>query len=73
VSSFSNPVQGLGSGFYDRPPTLHPVLEKTRVAFLQPVMVQTIHADPCVGLYFREDVVVTTDRRGRVAVWKRPS
>ncbi|KAH8548815.1 WD40 repeat-like protein [Umbelopsis sp. PMI_123] len=72
VSSFSNPVQSLGSGSYDKPPTLHPVLEKTRVAFLQPVMVQTIHADPCVGLYFREDVVVTTDRRGRVAVWKRP-
>ncbi|KAG2181848.1 hypothetical protein INT44_008664 [Umbelopsis vinacea] len=72
VSSFSNPVQGLGSGYYEKPPTLHPVLEKNRVAFLQPVMVQTIHADPCVGLYFREDVVVTTDRRGRVAVWKRP-
>ncbi|KAM3586568.1 hypothetical protein VKS41_001637 [Umbelopsis sp. WA50703] len=73
VSSFSNPVLGHGSGFHDRPPTLHPALEKTRVAFLQPVMVQTIHADPCVGLYFREDVVVTTDRRGRVTVWKRPS
>ncbi|KAJ2961583.1 hypothetical protein NQZ79_g3116 [Umbelopsis isabellina] len=46
VSSFSNPVLGPGSGFHDRPPTLHPALEKNQVAFLQPVMVQTIHADP---------------------------
>lgn len=57
----------------DRGPTVHPVQSKTEVAFLQPTMVKTIHGDPCVGVYFREDVVVTTDKRGRVSTWQRPS
>ncbi|KAI9305818.1 WD40-repeat-containing domain protein [Cunninghamella echinulata] len=57
----------------DRPATLHPVVSKTEVAILQPTMVKTIHADPCVGVYFREDAIITTDKRGRVCVWKRPS
>lgn len=57
----------------DRRPIVHPVLSKTEVAFLQPTVVKTIHGDPCVGVYFREDVMVTTDKRGRVSVWKRPS
>lgn len=57
----------------DRRPTVHPVQSKTKVAFLQPTMVKTIHGDPCVGVYFREDVVVTTDKRGRVSTWQRPS
>lgn len=57
----------------DRPVTLHPAASKTEVALLQPTVVKTVHADPCVGVYFREDVIVTTDKRGRVCVWKRPS
>ncbi|CAO3642589.1 unnamed protein product [Cunninghamella blakesleeana] len=57
----------------DRPTTLHPVVSKTEVAILQPTVVKTIHADPCVGVYFREDAIITTDKRGRVCVWKRPS
>ncbi|CAO3644822.1 unnamed protein product [Cunninghamella echinulata] len=57
----------------DRPATLHPVVSKTEVAILQPTMVKTIHADPCAGVYFREDAIITTDKRGRVCVWKRPS
>ncbi|KAI7898075.1 WD40-repeat-containing domain protein [Cokeromyces recurvatus] len=53
-------------------PIVHPVLLKTQVAFLQPTVVKTIHGDPCIGIYFREDVIVTTDKRGRVSIWKRP-
>ncbi|KAI9315108.1 WD40-repeat-containing domain protein [Dichotomocladium elegans] len=56
----------------DNQPTLHPIQSKNHVAFLQPTVVKAIHADPCVGIYFREDVIVTTDRRGRVSVWQRP-
>ncbi|ORX57455.1 WD40 repeat-like protein [Hesseltinella vesiculosa] len=51
---------------------LHPVISKADVAILQPAAVNTVHADPCVGVYFREDVIVTTDKRGRVCSWKRP-
>ena len=56
----------------DQAPTVHPIQSKNQVAFLQPTMVKTVHADPCVGVYFREDVIVTTDRKGRVGVWQRP-
>ncbi|KAL1920333.1 uncharacterized protein VTP21DRAFT_1479 [Calcarisporiella thermophila] len=51
---------------------VHPVLPKTEVAMLQPVMAKSIHSDPVVELHFREDAVVTTDRKGRVKVWTRP-
>src|SRR5262249_48823197 len=47
-----------------RPPALHPVLPKSNVPILQPSTVCTVHPDPTVGITFREDVIVTTDRRG---------
>lgn len=67
------PPSSILATMQDRRPTVHPVQSKTEVAFLQPTMVKTIHGDPCVGVYFREDVVVTTDKRGRVSTWQRPS
>ncbi|KAI8328984.1 WD40-repeat-containing domain protein [Chlamydoabsidia padenii] len=73
VSSMTNPnSNNIMQNALDRPVTLHPAASKTEVAFLQPTVVKTVHADPCVGVYFREDVIVTTDKRGRVCVWKRP-
>jgi hypothetical protein len=57
----------------NRHPIVHPVQSKTDVAFLQPTMVKAIHGDPCVGVYFREDVIVTTDKRGKINLWKRPA
>ncbi|KAI8096601.1 WD40-repeat-containing domain protein [Halteromyces radiatus] len=70
VSSTTNP--NLIQSSPNRPTTVHAVASKTEVAFLQPTVVKTIHADPCVGVYYREDAIVTTDKRGRVCVWKRP-
>ncbi|KAI8881923.1 WD40 repeat-like protein [Backusella circina FSU 941] len=52
---------------------VHPVPSKTQVAFLQPTMLKSIHGDPCSGVYFREDAIVTTDKRGKVNIWKRAS
>jgi hypothetical protein len=53
-------------------PVLHPPLRKNQAAILQPTTVKAIHADPCVSLVFRENTLVTTDRRGRVRTWGRP-
>ncbi|KAI9319659.1 WD40-repeat-containing domain protein [Dichotomocladium elegans] len=53
-------------------PTLHALQAKTHVAFLQPTVVKTIHADPCVAVYFRKDIIITTDKRGRICMWRRP-
>ncbi|CAO3597832.1 unnamed protein product [Absidia cylindrospora] len=72
VSSMTHPSANTIQTATDRPVTVHPVASKTDIAFLQPTVVKTVHADPCVGVYFREDVIVTTDKRGRVCVWKRP-
>ncbi|CAO0803166.1 unnamed protein product [Mucor circinelloides] len=74
VSSVNSPpLSSILATMQDRKPTIHPVQSKTEVAFLQPTVVKTIHGDPCVGVYFREDVMVTTDKRGRVSIWQRPS
>jgi hypothetical protein len=53
-------------------PTIHPLIKKNLTAVLQPTIVRIIHADPCVGLEFREQMLVTTDRRGRTRTWGRP-
>ncbi|KAI9357750.1 WD40-repeat-containing domain protein [Pilaira anomala] len=53
-------------------PTIHPALKKCQVPFLQPIVKQTIHPDPCVDIVYRMDSIVTTDRRGRIRVWSRP-
>lgn len=56
----------------DHLPVLHPPLRKNQAAILQPITVKAIHADPCVSLTFRENTLITTDRRGRVRTWGRP-
>lgn len=53
-------------------PTLHPAPNKSQVPLLQPSTSRTLHADPCVDLIFRQDCIVTTDRRGRIRTWGRP-
>ncbi|KAI8646587.1 WD40-repeat-containing domain protein [Parasitella parasitica] len=74
VSSVNSPpLSSILAAIQDHNPVVHPVQSKTEVAFLQPTAMKTIHGDPCVGVYFREDAVVTTDKRGRVSVWQRPS
>ncbi|ORY96869.1 WD40-repeat-containing domain protein [Syncephalastrum racemosum] len=52
--------------------TVHPILNKNQVPYLQPIMVQSVHADPCSDISFRKDSIVTTDRRGRIRTWGRP-
>lgn len=52
--------------------TLHPIMTKDQVPYLQPVVAQTVHPDPCSDLSFQPNCIVTTDRRGRVRSWKRP-
>jgi hypothetical protein len=53
-------------------PVLHPPLKKNQAAILQPTTIKMIHADPCVSIQFRENSLVTTDRRGRIRIWGRP-
>jgi hypothetical protein len=53
-------------------PTIHPALSKCQVPFLRPIVKQTIHPDPCVDVLYKDDCIVTTDRRGRVRSWARP-
>ncbi|KAI8638183.1 WD40-repeat-containing domain protein, partial [Parasitella parasitica] len=53
-------------------PVLHPTLKKNQAAVLQPTTIKAIHADPCLSLMFREQTLVTTDRRGRIRTWGRP-
>jgi hypothetical protein len=56
-----------------RLPSVHPTPNKNQVPFLQPIAVRTIHSDPCVDIIYREDAIVTTDRRGRIRTWARPT
>lgn len=53
-------------------PVLHPPVKKTQSAILLPTTTQEIHPDPCISLQFRENCLITTDRRGRVCMWGRP-
>lgn len=34
------------------PATIHPLMDKSRVPFLQPLVIVTAHTDPCTGIYF---------------------
>lgn len=45
---------------------------RSHVAMLQPLMAKGIHQEPLAGITFREDAIVTSDRRGHIKVWKRP-
>ncbi|KAI1296068.1 hypothetical protein EDD11_007606 [Mortierella claussenii] len=46
---------------------------RSRVAMLQPLMAVAIHHEPLSSVTFREDLVMTSDRRGHIKVWKRPT
>lgn len=54
------------------PPVLHPPLKRNQAAVLLPTTTKTVHADPCLNILFRENTIVTTDRRGRIRTWGRP-
>ncbi|KAG0017195.1 hypothetical protein BGZ81_010857 [Podila clonocystis] len=49
-----------------------PAEPRARVAMLQPVMAKIVHREPLASITFREDVIMTSDRRGSIKVWKRP-
>lgn len=53
-------------------PVLHPPIKKNYAAILQPTTVITAHADPCVSIQFTDELLVTTDRRGKTRIWGRP-
>ncbi|KAF9129017.1 hypothetical protein BGW39_004545 [Mortierella sp. 14UC] len=51
---------------------VRPPEPRSHVAMLQPLMVKGIHQEPLAGITFREDAIITSDRRGHIKVWKRP-
>ncbi|KAF9099160.1 hypothetical protein BGX29_007275 [Mortierella sp. GBA35] len=51
---------------------VRPPEPRSHVAMLQPLMAKGIHQEPLSGITFREDAIMTTDRRGHIKVWKRP-
>ncbi|KAK3825813.1 MAG: WD40-repeat-containing domain protein [Benniella sp.] len=51
---------------------VRPPEPRSHVAMLQPMMSKNIHVEPLSGITFREDAIMTSDRRGHVRVWKRP-
>jgi hypothetical protein len=51
---------------------VRPPEPRSHVAMLQPLMAKGIHREPLAGITFREDSIMTSDRRGHVKVWKRP-
>ncbi|KAI8584751.1 hypothetical protein K450DRAFT_217839 [Umbelopsis ramanniana AG] len=74
---FASPESNKGtpttdSAHHIRLPVIHPAPNKNQVSFLQPIAVRSVHSDPCVDIIYREDAIVTTDRRGRVRTWTRP-
>ncbi|KAI8974713.1 WD40-repeat-containing domain protein [Pilobolus umbonatus] len=54
-------------------PVFHPPVKNMAASTLQPTTVRVVHADPCVSVCFREKSILTTDRRGKVHIWGRPS
>ncbi|KAF9434461.1 hypothetical protein BGZ76_007983 [Entomortierella beljakovae] len=54
-------------------PPMRPAEPRSRVAMLQPLVIAAIHNEPLASIAFREDSVMTSDRRGHIKVWKRPS
>lgn len=53
-------------------PVIHPPLKQAQAAILEPVIIQEVHPDPCVSLTFKETMLITSDRRGKISIWKRP-
>ncbi|GAB5585362.1 hypothetical protein Unana1_00262 [Umbelopsis nana] len=73
VSPESNKGSDASTAHHFRLPTVHPSPNKNQVPFLQPIAVRSVHSDPCVDIIYREDAIVTTDRRGRIRTWARPT
>ncbi|KAF9928290.1 hypothetical protein FBU30_002512 [Linnemannia zychae] len=51
---------------------VRPPEPRSHVAMLQPLMAKGIHHEPLAGITFREDAIMTSDRRGHIKIWKRP-
>ncbi|KAF9911202.1 hypothetical protein EC991_004426 [Linnemannia zychae] len=51
---------------------VRPPEPRSHVAMLQPLMVKGIHQEPLADITFREDAIMTSDRRGHIKIWKRP-
>ncbi|KAF9112698.1 hypothetical protein BGX27_002919 [Mortierella sp. AM989] len=51
---------------------MRPPEPRSHVAMLQPLMAAAIHIEPLASITFREDAIMTSDRRGHIKVWKRP-
>ncbi|KAF8976320.1 hypothetical protein BGZ46_008361 [Entomortierella lignicola] len=51
---------------------VRPPEPRSHVAMLQPLIVKGIHKEPLASVTFREDAILTSDRRGHIKVWKRP-
>lgn len=51
-------------------PNIHPLIDKTHVPLLQPLVIQGIHEDACVDIIFtHNNSIFTSDRRGCVKHW----
>ncbi|KAG0030358.1 hypothetical protein BGZ82_007479 [Podila clonocystis] len=64
---------GHGHGHDHEASYVRPAEPRSHVAMLQPMMAKSIHAEPLASLTFREDAILTSDRRGHIKVWKRPT
>jgi hypothetical protein len=51
---------------------VHELVGFGECAVINPILCESVHHDPCRGVWFREDGVVTSDMRGVVRSWKRP-
>ena len=51
---------------------VHDVVAMQECAVINPILVESVHHDPCKAILFREDSIVTSDMRGVVRSWKRP-
>lgn len=67
ISSLMRNGNGINGVQIVRPPE-----PRSHVAMLQPMMAKNVHVEPLSGITFREDAIMTSDRRGHIRVWKRP-
>ena len=51
----------------------HPLLNKSEVPVISPVLCVSVHSEPLCSVTFKEEEVVTTDRHGIIKIWNRPS
>ncbi|KAF9174602.1 hypothetical protein BGX21_010400 [Mortierella sp. AD011] len=62
-----------GNGILNSAQVVRPPEPRSHVAMLQPLMVKGIHQEPLASITFREDAILTSDRKGHIKVWKRPT